>query len=70
VTNLTDATKQRAILALAGRSLISLSQTRPSGALVNYLDSAENRNLDSIFVQSPVGGTFNDRFVSVSKNPL
>jgi len=35
----------------------------------NYLDSAENRNLDSIFVQSPVSRSFNDRFISVSKNP-
>jgi hypothetical protein len=69
VTNLTDPTKQRAVLALAGRSLSALSQTRPSGNLQNYLDSAENRNLDSKFVQSPVNRSFNDRFISISKNP-
>ncbi|MBI1942483.1 MAG: hypothetical protein HYS35_02360 [Betaproteobacteria bacterium] len=69
VTNLTDASKQRAVLALAGRALSALSQTQPSGNLQDYLDSAENRNLDSIFVQSPVGSSFNDRFISLSKNP-
>ena len=69
VTNLTDPTKQRAVLVLAGRSLSSLAQTRPSSSLQDYLDSTENRNGDSIFVQSPVGRSFNDRFISVSKNP-
>lgn len=69
VTNLTDATKQRAVLALAGRALSPLSQTQPSGNLQDYLDSAENRNGDSLFAQSPVGSSFNDRFISLSKNP-
>ncbi len=72
VINLTDPTKQRALLALAGRSLSALSQTREgaaASALQNYLDSAENRNLDLIFVQSPVNRSFNDRFISISKNP-
>ncbi len=69
VTNLADADKQRAILVLVGRSLTALSQTRPSGSLQNYLDSAENRDLDSLFEQSPVNRTFNDRFISVAKNP-
>lgn len=69
VSNLGDATKQRAILALAGRSLTSLSQTRPSSALQNYLDSVENQNIDTVFVQSAVGRSFNDRFISVDKNP-
>ena len=69
VTNLIDPTKQRAVLVLAGRSLSSLAQTRPSSSLQDYLDSTENRNGDSIFVQSPVGRSFNDRFISVSKNP-
>lgn len=70
VTNLAaDPDKQRVVLALVGRGLTALSQTRPSGSLQNYLDSAENRDLDSLFVQSPVNRTFNDRFISVAKNP-
>lgn len=71
VTNLTDPSKQRAILALAGRALTTTtpSQTRPSSDLQNYLDSVENRNLDSIFVQSTVSRSFNDRLISLSKNP-
>lgn len=73
VTNLTDPTKQRAVLALAGRPLSALSQTRPPTTLPlwldNYLDGAENLNGDSIFIQSPVGRSFNDRFISVNKNP-
>lgn len=69
VTNLADPTTQRAILALAGRALTSLSQTRPSNALQNYLDSVENQNANKAFVQSAVGRSFNDRFISVSKNP-
>lgn len=70
VTNLAaDPDKQRAILALVGQGLTALSQARPSSSLQNYLDSTENRNLDSLFVQSPVNRTFNDRFISVAKNP-
>lgn len=73
VTNLTDPTKQRGVLALAGRPLSTLSQTRPPTTLPlwldNYLDSTENRNGDSIFIQSSVGRSFNDRFISVNKNP-
>lgn len=69
VANLTDPAKQRAVLALAGRSLTALSQSRPSGSLLNYLDSTENRNLDLVFAQSTVSRSFNDRFISVAKNP-
>lgn len=69
VTNFTDPTKQRAILVLMGRALPSLAQTQPSGDLQNYLDNSENRNLDRIFVQSRIDASFNDRFISLSKNP-
>lgn len=69
VLNLTDASKQQAILALAGRGLPLLSQDRPSSNLAKYLDSAENQNGDSKFEQSSISGTFNDRFISVSKMP-
>lgn len=67
VSNLTDPAKQRVILALAGRRLSG--QARPSANLQDYLDSTENRNGDSIFEQLKVGRLFNDRFISVSKNP-
>lgn len=69
VSGLTDPTRQRAILALMGQGLASLSQTRPSSSLQNFLDSTENRNLDTVFAQSPVNRTFNDRLFSVAKNP-
>jgi hypothetical protein len=71
VSNMTDGTKQRAVLVLAGRQLSALSQSRPlgNGNLQDYIDSAENRNGDSVFVQSNVGSSFNDRFLSLSKNP-
>ncbi len=68
VTNLTDPTKHRAILTLAGRALAGQA-TRPTSNLQDYLDSTENRNLDSTFEQLPVGRSFNDRIVSVSTNP-
>lgn len=67
VAGLTDPTKQRAILVLAGRALSG--QTRPQSALQHYLDSAENQNTDPIFEQLAINRSFNDRFVSVSKNP-
>lgn len=69
VSNLADPVKQQAILALAGRALSPLTQTRPSPSLENYLDSTENLNGDSIFVQSTVNRSFNDRFSSLSKKP-
>jgi hypothetical protein len=69
VSNLADPAKQQAVLALAGRALSPLTQTRPSPNLQNYLDSTENLNGDSIFVQSTVNRSFNDRFSSLSKKP-
>lgn len=62
-----DRTRQRALLVLMGRRLSS--QTRPSPDLVNYLDSAENRNLDGVFEQLAANSRANDRFISISKNP-
>lgn len=62
VTNLTDPTTQQAILALAGRALPLRSQTRPSSGLTNYLEDGA-----LVFNQAPISATFNDRFISVSK---
>ena len=62
-----DQTKQRALLVLMGKRIGS--QTRPSAALADYLDSTENRNLDGIFEQLKVGSSSNDRFITISKNP-
>jgi hypothetical protein len=62
-----DATKQRALLVLMGRTLSS--QARPSANLADYLDSSENRNGDSIFEQRRVNAASNDRFISLSRNP-
>jgi hypothetical protein len=63
----TDQTKQRALLILMGRRM--RDQTRPSANLADYLESAENRNLDGVFEQLKVGAFSNDRFISISKNP-
>jgi len=62
-----DQTRQRALLVLMGKRL--RDQTRPSANLADYLESAENRNLDGVFEQLKVGTLSNDRFISVSKNP-
>jgi|CXWL01.1.fsa_nt_gi hypothetical protein len=67
VTNMTDATKQRALLVVMGRRFGT--QIRPSAALTDYLDSTENRNLDGNFEQLKVGSLSNDRFITISKNP-
>ncbi|MGH8673993.1 MAG: hypothetical protein ACREVG_06760 [Burkholderiales bacterium] len=67
VSNLPDPTKQRAILVLAGRKLSA--QARPGASFADYLDVVENQNGDAIFLKQPVNSSFNDRFVSVSKNP-
>jgi hypothetical protein len=61
-----DATKQRAILFLMGRALDG--QTRPSTALTDYFESAENRNGDTVFERMNTGRTFNDRHITLSKN--
>ena len=62
-----DQTKQRALLILMGKRVSA--QIRPSANLADYLDSAENRNLDGVFEQLRVGAFSNDRFISISKNP-
>jgi hypothetical protein len=62
-----DQTRQRALLVLMGRRL--RDQTRPSANLADYLESAENRNLDGVFEQLKVGAASNDRFISISRNP-
>ena len=62
-----DQTKQRALLVLMGKRVGA--QTRPSANLADYLESAENRNLDGVFEQLKVGVLSNDRFISISKNP-
>ena len=62
-----DRTKQRALLVLMGKRVGA--QIRPSANLTDYLDSVENRNLDSVFEQLKVGTFSNDRFVSINKNP-
>lgn len=68
VTNLTDAAKQRALLIMMGKRFGT--QTRPSAALADYLDSPENHlTLDRIFEQLKVGAFSNDRFITISKNP-
>jgi hypothetical protein len=67
VANLSPASKQRAILLLAGRGLNGAA--RPSANLGDYLDTAENRNGDTVFERLQVGTGFNDRFVVVDANP-
>jgi hypothetical protein len=62
-----DQAKQRALLVLMGKRVGA--QTRPSANLADYLESAENRNLDGVFEQLKVGVLSNDRFISISKNP-
>lgn len=62
-----DQTRQRALLVLMGKRM--RDQTRPSANLADYLESAENRNLDGVFEQLKVGAFSNDRFITLSKNP-
>jgi len=62
-----DQTKQRALLILMGKRVAS--QVRPSSNLADFLDSAQNRDLDGVFAQLKVGATSNDRFITISKNP-
>jgi hypothetical protein len=62
-----DQTRQRALLVLMGRRM--RDQIRPSANLADYLESAENRNLDGVFEQLKVGALSNDRFISISRNP-
>jgi hypothetical protein len=67
VANLAPASRQRAILILAGRSLGGAP--RPNGNLEDFLDSASNRDGDHAFEQLAVNRTFNDRVVVLDANP-
>jgi hypothetical protein len=60
----TQPTGNKAVLALMGRSLSNAS--RPSATLADYLDNAENRDLNTTFLQDKFGKTYNDRFVTIS----
>lgn len=60
----TPPTNVRATLALAGRSLAGTVGS--NRALADFLDTAENRNVDGNFEQNKVSRNFNDRFVTVS----
>jgi hypothetical protein len=55
---------RRALIALAGRSLTGTVGSNRT--LSDFLDTAENRDLDTIFEQNRVTNAFNDRFVSLS----
>ena len=55
---------KRAVLALAGRSLIGTSGS--NRALGDFLDSAQNTDLDLVFEQKRPSKFFNDRFVALS----
>jgi hypothetical protein len=58
-------TNRRALVALAGRSLNGTAGS--NRALGDFLDAAENTDLDTDFVQNRANQTtFNDRFVSIS----
>ena len=61
------AERTRALLVLAGRSLPG--KTRPSGDLLAYLDSEENRNADRFFEQRRIDATFNDRVIRIDSEP-
>ncbi|OGA66848.1 MAG: hypothetical protein A3G83_12460 [Betaproteobacteria bacterium RIFCSPLOWO2_12_FULL_68_20] len=67
VTNFTPANDKRSILLLAGRSLTGMA--RPNDTFTDFLDSAENRNLDAVFDKLPAGSSSNDRVVVVDANP-
>jgi hypothetical protein len=60
----TPPTNVRATLALAGRSLAGTVGS--NRALTDFLDTAENQNVDRNFEQNKVSRNFNDRFVTVS----
>ena len=55
----------RALTGLMGFSVNG--SARPSATLANYLDSAENRDGNTVFEQKIASRTFNDRFFAVSK---
>jgi hypothetical protein len=57
---------KRALLLLEGRSLGN--QSRPSSVLANFLETAENTNLDTLFVQPSIAAEVNDRVIVVDHN--
>lgn len=57
------ASNIQSMIVLAGRSLTGAA--RPNADLTDFLDLAENRNLDAVFQQNVAGRTFNDRFVAI-----
>jgi len=57
---------KRALLVLEGRSLGS--QTRPSAALANFLETAKNTDLDTLFEQPRITANVNDRVIVVDQN--
>jgi hypothetical protein len=64
VTGGSVAADSRAIITFAGRSLTNAA--RPSANLNDYLDTTENRNLNTTFEQKRFDNTFNDRFFAIS----
>ncbi|MDQ5850432.1 MAG: hypothetical protein M3544_15845, partial [Pseudomonadota bacterium] len=60
----TPSTNVRATLALAGRSLAGTVGS--NRAFTDFLDTAENQNVDRNFEQNRVSRNFNDRFITVS----
>jgi hypothetical protein len=71
VTNVAPTNKQRAILILAGRSLVNPAG-RPNGNLADYLEFG-NADLNATFEQRTVsratGAPFNDRIAVLDSNP-
>jgi hypothetical protein len=75
VTNVIPANKQRAILILAGRSLVNPAG-RPNANLADYLEFG-NADGDTVFEQQPISTAvaptlkkpFNDRIIVLDSNP-
>lgn len=63
VTGGSPASNIQSMMVLAGRSLTGAA--RPNANLADFLDLAENRNLDAVFQQNVASRTFNDRFIAV-----
>jgi len=57
---------KRAMLLLAGRSL--RNQARPSAVLADFLDTAQNTDLGTLFEQARIDGSVNDRVIVVDQN--
>lgn len=66
VNNLSPANNKRSLVFLAGRSRVgTIGATR---TLVDFLDTAENRDGNATFEKLPVGSLSNDRVVIVDAN--